>query len=296
MNVSLVIGASGLVGGHLMRVITTRGEPVVGTHSGESLDGFESLDIRSAPAVETLVKRVRPQIVYLPAALTNVDHCELHPEESYAVNVLGVRNVTQAAQEIGSKVVFFSSDYIFDGTSGPYREDDAPRPLSVYGQHKVLGENVVSQLASHALIIRTTVVYGTERAGKNFMYRLWRTLRAGKPLRVPIDQIGSPTYAPNMTAVVRELVQRGASGVFHVAGSAVVDRYLFAREAVAAFGLDSALLEPVKTEELGQPARRPLRAGLRIDKVRAAVSTPLLDYREGLRAMQKEVAQWNVLA
>lgn len=294
MSISLIIGASGLVGNHLKQALEKHGETVVGTSVDDSSNNFILLDIQSGPAVDQLVQRIRPTVVYVAAALTNVDYCEQHPDESYAVNVLGIRHVVQAARRVGALVVFFSSDYIFDGTSGPYSEDDPPRPLSIYGQHKILGELLVSQQATRFIIIRTTVVFGTEHEGKNFIYRLHQTLTSKQTLLVPVDQVGTPTYAPNMAAIVIALVAKGAKGVYNIVGPTVVDRFVFAREAAAVFGLDATLIRPVKTIELGQAAKRPLKGGLRIKKVSSIVDIPSLDYKKGLQALAHELLPWKV--
>ena len=284
----LVIGASGQVGEHLISGLSARGRDVVSTgflHAGPSRI---SLDLRDGQAVAGLFGRVAPRVVYLSAALTNVDYCELHPDESYAVNVEGAATVVREANRAGAAVVFFSTDYIFDGASGPYRETDPARPVCVYGLHKLLAEHYVAAHAARRLIVRTTGVYGWESQGKNFVVRLIDALRAGRPLKAPADQTGTPTYAPCLADAVLELVDRGASGVFHVAGSEAASRYEFARAAARAFGLDESLIQPVSTPELAQAAPRPLSGGLDISKAQALLQTELIGYREGLRRMAEE--------
>jgi len=245
----------------------------------------ERLDIRKQEDVQLLIKKINPSVVCLPAALTNVDYCESFPKESYATNVLGVGNVVQATNEIGAKIVYFSSDYIFDGVAGPYRETDPANPINVYGQQKLAAEHYVAMHARDYLIIRTTVVYGWERQGKNFIYRLLNTLKANQILNVPADQIGNPTYAPNLAQVVFELICMDESGVYHVVGSERVSRYELACESARVFGLDENLIHGVRTSELAQAASRPLNAGMVTDKVSAIIKTPLVGYRDGLRMM-----------
>ncbi len=273
---ALVIGATGLVGGQLLRALAASRQEAVGTYHAHRGPNLLQLDVRDARAVRECVARTGADVVYLPASLTNVDYCETHPDESFALNVAGVRNV----EETGARVVYFSSDYVFAGDEGPYRESDPMRPLSVYGQHKALAEQLLSP---DALIIRTTVVYGWEVLGKNFVYRLWHTLRDGNELRVPADQIGSPTYAPNLARAAVALEQKGARGVYHVVGPRRASRYEFALEAARAFELNGGLIRPVSTAELGQPAPRPLNGGMICDKALAELAFPLIDYRAGLR-------------
>ncbi len=288
MSLHLVIGASGQIGAHLLRHLQQAGQDARGTYFHFPRPGLLPLDLRDEEGVLALVTRLQPRIIYLPAGFTNVDRCELDPDAAYAVNVLGTWHALRAAARVQARVVYFSTDYVFDGADGPYAEDAPPRPLSEYGRQKVWGELGVALHGGGDVIVRTTVVYGWEEQGKNFVQRLVAALLEGRRVRVPHDQVGSPTYAPNLAAAVVELAASGATGVFHIGGPDRVSRYDLARAAAAAFALDDALIEPVSTSELAQPARRPLQAGLRSDKARALLSTPLLGYREGLARMAAE--------
>lgn len=288
MSVHLIIGASGQVGEHLFQQAVTSGLEAIGTYYSFPVPGLYPLDLRRAEEVHSLLWKVRPAVVYVPASLTNVDYCESHPEESYAINVLSICNLVRVTKSLGVKLVYFSSDYIFDGKAGPYREEDSANPLSVYGQHKLLAEHYIALHSESYLIIRTTWVYGWERQGKNFVLRLIRNLKEGKEVKVPVDQVGNPTYGPNLAQAVLELVQREAVGVYNIAGPERVNRYAFACAVARAFGLDPSLIKGLPTEELGQTARRPLRGGLVVEKAASFLSTPLVGYREGLLLMVSE--------
>ena len=273
---ALVIGASGLVGGALLDALNVAGSEAVGTYARHARPGLVPLDVRDAGAVRALADRTGAEVIYVPASLTNVDYCETHPEESYAINVDGVRHVA----ETGRRIVYFSSDYVFAGDRGPYRESDPVHPLCVYGEHKLRAEQA---LPAPALILRTTVVYGPEWQGKNFIYRLCSTLREGNRLRVPSDQVGSPTYAPNLARAAVALEQAGCTGIYHVAGPERVSRYEFARAAARVFGIDARLIDPIATADLRQAAPRPLDAGLISNKAAALLPFPLVGYRDGLQ-------------
>ncbi len=290
MSKHLIIGGSGQVGQHLAQTLEAAGTEVSATYWSCPVPGMHLLDIRDPAATVSLVEALRPTVIYLPASLTNVDYCELHPAEGYVSNVLGVQHVVQLANHVKAKVVYFSSDYIFDGEAGPYREADPANPPCEYGRQKLLAEHYVALHAQDYLIVRTTVVYGWERQGKNFVYRLIKTLKEGKTIRVPIDQIGSPTYAPNLAQAVVSLVRSGVQGVYHIAGADRVSRYEFACVAAEVFELDSRLIQAVATHELGQPARRPLNAGMVVDKAAALLEFPLLGYGAGLKVMLAEGA------
>lgn len=288
MKISLIIGGSGQVGEHLLCVLGKQKVPILGTYYKHPLPKMEQLDIQEKNDVQKKIIDLQPSTIYMPASTTNVDSCEQNPEASYQINVFGVRNVIEAANEVGAKLVYFSSDYIFDGLSGPYTEDDMPNPISAYGRQKLMAEHAIFLQAKDFLIIRTTVVYGWEMQGKNFVYRLINSLQKGQSVSVPTDQIGSPTYAPNLALAVAELVNAGVNGVFNLAGSQIVSRYEFACEAARAFNLDEHLIRPVTTNELGQFAARPMMAGMIISKAESVLKTRLVSYKEGLRQMAAE--------
>lgn len=281
----LIIGASGQIGGYLFRALADAGEDVEGTYYSFHISGLQKLDIRTADRVQELIATIKPDIVYLPAAQSNVEYCEVSGDDAARTNIIGTRHVVQAANDVGATVVFISSDYVFDGKAGPYREGDAAHPINVYGWQKLAGEHYVALHAHDHLIVRTTVVYGWERQGKNFICHLLRRLRSGSMIHVPTDQIGSPTYAPNLADAVAELAITGKQGVYHVAGPERVSRYEFACEAARAFGLPETLIWPALTVNTRQRAMRPLEAGLVVDKAVGELTTPLVGYREGLQIM-----------
>lgn len=289
----LIIGASGQVGEHLYAFLKNNGEHVIGTYYQHAQPGLYLLDVRNAKAVVELLQQVQPDVVYLPAALTNVDYCETCPDLAYESNVVGVCNVVRATNNMNAKLVYFSSDYVFDGVNGPYLEIDPAKPICEYGQQKLISEHYVALHASDYLIVRTTVVYGWESQGKNFIFRLVERLQMGEKIKVPDDQIGSPTYAPNLAEAVVELTNIGAQGVFNLVGPKLASRYDFAVAAAKAFALDSALIDPISTPELKQIAKRPLRAGMIIDKAQSLLRTKFVDYVEGLAMMANEQTEWS---
>lgn len=235
---------------------------MTGLGSPRLLPAGAGCDLARPQGIVARIRSVRPDAVFLSAAISNVDLCENEPERTSVVNVDGTLRIAEAARDAGSRFVFFSSDYVFDGEDGPYDEGATPAPVNSYGRQKLAVENALLQMGCSALIIRTTVVFGPEPGRKNFLYRLVDTLRAGRVCRVPSDQIGTPTFVEDLAAVSVELAANGSSGVFHVAGPDLVSRYALALSISSAFGLDSSLVRPVATDELGQSARRPLRAGL----------------------------------
>lgn len=284
----LLIGAAGLVGGHLRRAL--HGREVVATYHRSVVAGGVALDITDRGAVQRLVTKTRPGTILLAAADPHVERCEREPAATRRVNVDGARHVAEAAAEVGSTLVVFSSEYVFDGTRDAYAEEDATGPLNEYGRQKVELEQIAASTGQH-LICRTSGVFGEEPERKNFVLQLVDALRAGRPFTVPSDQVITPTDAVSLARAVVELVERGFRGTFHVAGPERLARPDFARRVVAAFGLDPAGLRAAPTAELGLRARRPLHAGLRDDKLRAALGHGLVPVDEALRELAMEAGR-----
>jgi dTDP-4-dehydrorhamnose reductase len=283
---ALIIGASGQVGGALVEALRGRRHDVVVTYGHHPVEGASRLDITEGAAVEDVIAAARPDWIFCPAGLTHVDYCEEHPDEAFAVNRDGPLHAARVGQRLGAGFVYFSTEYIFDGAAGPYAEDDPARPLSRYGLSKLEGERAILAEVPRSLVLRTAVVYGPERQQKNFVYQLIRNCRSGQGMRIPVDQVSSPTFNVDLAAATAELCEGGLTGVYHVAGDGVLDRFDFARLACEVFELDPSNLSPVPTAALGQKAARPLRGGLVIAKARAALRTLLRSPEEGLRAMR----------
>jgi dTDP-4-dehydrorhamnose reductase len=281
---NLVVGASGFIGYLLWQKLGL--EQCAGTYFSHPVEQLLPLDLRDAAQTLRLVEELAPAVIYQPAAQPNVEWCQQNREACRAMNVDGTANLVTAAKKVGARFVYFSTDYVFDGVDGPYAEDAPPNPISVYGEAKLAAEQLIARELEDYLIIRVTVVYGWERQGKNFIIGLINRLSRGETMNVPVDQVGSPTYADNMLDVVLELVAQERRGIYHVVGSEVMDRYAFARIAAEVFELNPDLLIPLTTAQLGQKAPRPLQAGMLVDKAQAVVSTRLVGPREGLSIMK----------
>jgi dTDP-4-dehydrorhamnose reductase len=283
---ALVIGGSGQVGGALMQALRARGHEATGTYGQHPTDGLVQLDILDAAAVSRAIDGARPDWVLFPAGLTFVDYCEEHPDEAFAINRDAPLAAARVSAAAGAGFVFYSTEYVFDGERGPYAESDAARPLSVYGRSKWEAERAILAEAARAVVIRTTVVYGPDRQEKNFVYQLIRNCRNGQPMRIPSDQISSPTLNIDLARATVELCERDLRGVYHLAGDDVLDRFAFAQIACTTFGLDPSKLTPVTTASLRQKAVRPLKAGLLVSKAQRELATPLRPAEAGLVAMR----------
>ena len=284
---ALVIGASGQVGAALMDALRARGHEARGTYAKHPAPGLDPLDLSDHAGVARAVSAGPPDWIFCPAGLSHVDYCEDHADEAMAANRDGPAAAARAAEAAGAGFVYYSSDYVFDGVGGPFGEDHAPHPLCVYGRSKHEGEQAVQAACRRAVIIRTSVVYGPERQEKNFVHQLIRACREGRDFRLAVDQRTSPSYNPDVALASLELCERGLSGLWHVAGSEVLDRYAFAAMVCKEFGLDASRLSAVTTASLGQKARRPLDGGLEVGKAQARLTTRLRAPADGLRAMRE---------
>jgi dTDP-4-dehydrorhamnose reductase len=288
---AVVLGGSGQIGGWLLRVLAERGHHASGTYASVPFTGLFALDAGQREAAASWLKAQAPDIVFYPAGFTWVDGCERDPARAYAANLDEPLNLARTAVAKGARFVYFSTDYVFDGTAGPYREESPTNPLSVYGRSKRDAEVALAdELGEAQLTVRTSWVFGPERQGKNFAYQLARALGAGQRLVSPSDQISSPSYGPDVARAVVLLAEARQAGLIHVAGPEVMDRTSFARALATAFGLDPSRIDSRPTASLGQEARRPLGGGLltpRLDRWQPGLMRPIAhsldDFRQKLR-------------
>lgn len=293
----LVIGGTGLVGNALVRAWTAQGAVVsAATYHCHPSGGFLQLDMQDEPRVRALLAERLPSVVAVPAAQPHVDYCELHPTETRRINVDGTLNVARACRDIGARMIFFSSDYVFDGVKGVYTEEDPPSPINEYGRQKAETEHGVLAADPRNLVIRTTGAYGWQWEPKNFVLQIRASLSQGREMRVADDIRYNPTYVENLAKVTTELVKANAGGIFHVVGAEEIIRHEFAVRAAKALGLDASLLRPVPVSELRSPTPRPRNTSLRTDKLCSALGTAPVGVDEGLSRMLAMEASWRAYA
>jgi dTDP-4-dehydrorhamnose reductase len=274
----LITGAAGALGRELVSAFAGH-EVVAAPH--------EALDVADRDAVLQVVGAATPDAIVHAGAWTNVDGCELDPDQAFRVNALGTRNVIEGARLTGGRVCYVSTDYVFDGRANrPYVEWDATNPLSVYGRSKLGGEH---ELGPADTIVRTSWVCGP--FGRNFVKTILERARTGQALTVVDDQHGCPTFTDDLAEMIRRLVVERRSGLFHVTNQGATTWFALARELVALAGLDAGLVQPIATAELDppRPAPRPAysildNAALRLGGVRL-----LDDYHEALERLVKDL-------
>jgi dTDP-4-dehydrorhamnose reductase len=273
----LVVGAKGMLGRDLMEVLHSSipGDEVVGWD-------IEEIDIQKGEDTVTKIEKLRPDIVVHIAAYTDVDGCELNKEKAFAVNAEGTRFVALAASKCHAKMVYLSTDYVFDGDKRePYLENDSPHPLNVYGESKLKGEQCVQALVKDFLIIRTQWLYGL--FGKNFVSSIIRQAGEKSALSIVDDQTGSPTYTVDLAKAVSVLIQFGTRGVFHVANSGLCTWYTFGQTILKLSGVNRVKVIPISSGELGRPATRPSYSVLGCQKLKEETGLTMRPWSEALK-------------
>ena len=300
----LVTGANGLVGTKVLeRLLQDRtDEPLAAYHQNRTNEylgdvPFWWLDTTSAEDVERVLDAARPDAVVHAGAFTNVDGAERDRDLAWASNAEATGILARACAARGTRLVYLSTEYVFDGTAGPYRETDPVNPLGWYAKTKEAGEQAVIAAGGSWAIARTTVVYGyAPHVRSNFVLWLVAKLRAGKRVPIVEDQVGSPTLAENLAEMVIALARSRENGIFNTAGADVISRLDFSRQIAATFGLDASLMDPTTTAALSQAAPRPLRAGRLMDRFRAAFpDVPVLSAAEGLAIVKRQFEQAGLL-
>ena len=245
MRVTL-LGASGLLGQELMQALDD--EQVTALSSKDA-------DVRDARGIEQVIRDSRPDWVILSAAFTDVDGCEANRDLAFAVNCEGAVHVANAARAAGSRLMFLSTDYVFDGTKGsPYETADPRHPINVYGESKAGAEERLLEILPDLCIARTSWLFG--HGGKCFPATILKLAATRPEISVVNDQRGSPTFTPDLASALAQLCAKEARGIIHVTNSGNCTWYEFAKEIIGIARLP-AVVKPVSTAEFPRPARRP---------------------------------------
>jgi dTDP-4-dehydrorhamnose reductase len=290
----LITGASGLYGSKLAQLALSKGIEVYSSDiQSLSIYGkFVKLDISGKTQVDESFKAIKPDVVVHAATLTDVDKCETNKELAWKINVEGTKNIVEAAHDEGSFLIYISTDYVFSGEKGFYKETDKPDPINYYGVTKLKAEEIVRAQAEY-FIARPSVIYGsTPAAGKvNFALWLIETLRKGEHVKIVTDQWNTPTLNTNLAEMTLEVVERRLTGIYHLCGATRVSRIEFAERIADSFGLDKGLIDSVSSSQFTWPAKRPMDSSLDTSKAQSTLKNKPLEIAEALKQLKFELSQ-----
>ena len=284
----LVTGAAGFLGTKVMKLLKEDFD-LIGTDK-DGRRGSLKMDITDMEEISSVMNRTKPDVVLHLAGITDVDRCEADKRLAKKINAEGTKNIIKACEEIDAKIIYASTDFIFDGEKGDYKEDDKPNPLSYYAETKLEAENLVRKSDLRYLIIRPEVLYGyngdgSERSFSNWVYV---SLKDKKEIRVVDDHFNTPTLVDDIAEAIKILIKKNREGIYHVAGPDRLSRYDMAVKIADAFGFDKNLIKPIKTAELKQKAKRPRDSSLNTEKLKRE-GIIMHKFKDGLKIMKKQI-------
>ena len=263
----LITGAFGQLGHALQSVLSKKSNYELICTGRKVKKGQEGipLDIRNQVALKELINTTAPDILVNLAAMTNVDACELNPKLAGEINVAGLEHICDSFK---GKIIHLSTDYVFDGTSGPYKEDDLLNPISIYGKTKLASEHILLEKNFKNLVIRGNVLYDYyPHTSASFLNWVVSSLKGNQEIKVVEDQFNNPTWTRSMSDIIELSIENDLEGIIHWGDSVHISRFEFAKLIAKKFSLNESLIKPVLTSELNQPARRPLQSGLSTEKL-----------------------------
>ncbi|RPE12097.1 SDR family oxidoreductase [Chitinophaga lutea] len=290
----LITGSNGLLGQYLIqRLCSLPGYEVIATGRGQNRlkrqEGYryESVNLADEAAVKGLIDRHRPDAIVHAGAMTQADDCERNKDACWMANVTATRFLLQGAEKAGSFFLFLSTDFVFDGLGGPYREDDPINPINYYGASKAAAERLVKQSKTEWAIARTVLVYGMADDPKRTNIITWvkSNLEQKKKLKVVVDQWRTPTLVQDLAEGCRLILDKRAQGVFHLAGKDMLTPYDMAMQVALHLNLDTRLFEKVDATSFKQPAVRPAKTGFIIEKAEKELGYAPRTFEEGLKVI-----------
>lgn len=296
----LITGSNGLLGQKLVYALrkmdtvtciaTARGENRIREKAGYT---YESMDLTDPLRVKEVVEKYRPDCIIHSAAMTNVDACELDPEGCRKNNVDTVRYLLDACAGTSTHFIDISTDFVFDGKNGPYRETDPIGPLSTYAQSKADAEQLVQESGLPWAIVRTMIIYGVTDDTQRSNIILWtkNSLEQGKDINVINDQFRGPTLAEDLADACVQVALRKAKGIYHISGREVISILDIANSVADYFGLDKKHIHPITTASLNQPAARPLKTGFIIEKAERDLGYQPHSLTEGIAIVARQLKE-----
>ncbi|NQV42138.1 MAG: dTDP-4-dehydrorhamnose reductase [Candidatus Marinimicrobia bacterium] len=291
----MITGINGLLGQNIVREFS-KDHDIYGLDLTPSIFGpsqniqVKQIDLNDTIALEQYIKKVQPDSIVHTAAYTNVDRAEDDHEIALAVNGKVPAEIANICKHLDIPLVHISTDYVFSGDAGPYRETDDRDARGKYAESKLAGEKAVLESGAKVAVIRPNVMYGNGKALKSsFVEWLVTELRNERSVRIVDDQYNNPTYARRLAYVIRMILENNAWDIWHFGSKEVVSRYTFALKIADTFGLSSSLINAISTVDLNQRAPRPLRSGLICEKLNKELGIPILRIDEELALLKEEM-------
>ncbi|PAV07020.1 dTDP-4-dehydrorhamnose reductase [Methanosphaera cuniculi] len=278
-----ITGGSGLLGERLATVADPDDELILSHNSNKTPDTVKC-DITNHDETYEAIMKYDPDVIIHAAAMTNVDLCEDEIDQAYKINADATGNLAKIADENNMKIIYVSTDFVFDGKKGNYKEDDATNPLGIYAKSKYDGEVQLKQNTDNYAIGRVSVLYGWHQRS-NFTTWVIDELRKGNSINIVTDQINSPTYADNAAEALFKLAKSDKTGVYHTAGNDLISRYDFTLKIAEAFNLDSDLINPITSDKFVQKAPRPRDSSLNVKKIEDELDFRMETCCESLKRM-----------
>lgn len=291
----LVFGANGMLGQRLIEFYSKQSNTQLLACSAENDPVFEDIeyrkiDITRRDEVKDLCYDFYPDVIVNAAAFTNVDLSETEREQAWKINVKGVEYIAEVSRVMDSHIIHISSDYIFDGKKGPYSEKDQPNPLGYYARTKLASENVLRTSGTYNTILRTNVLYGIAHNSRpDYVRWVVNSLNNNQKIRIVTDQINNPTFIDDLIQAISKVIEYKKYGIFNIGGKEFLSRYDFTIKIADFFNLDKNLIFPITTEDLHQPAPRPLKSGLITLKAQTQLGFKPHSITESLIKMKKEL-------
>ena len=251
---------------------------------------YYKLDITNKEEVKKAVRKFNPRVILNCAAFTDVDKCETEREQCWKLNVDAVKNLIIASRINDTKIIHYSTDYVFDGKFGPYDETAIPNPISFYGRSKLASENALTTSGADYAIVRTMVLYGLGVNVKpNFALWMINKLKDKEPINIVDDMFGNSTIADDLAYGSLKLIEKNGKGIYNIAGRDIESRFDFAMKMCDVFKFDKNLIKKIKTKDLNQPAPRPLKSGLITLKAETELGFKPMDTIEALRFLKYQL-------
>jgi dTDP-4-dehydrorhamnose reductase len=290
----LITGASGLYGSKLAQMALSKNYEVYSSdiQSLSIYGNFVKLDISGKAQVDEAFKTIKPDVVVHAATLTDVDKCELNKDLAWKVNVEGTKNIVEAAKDTGSFLIYISTDYVFGGETGRYKETDLPNPINYYGITKLKAEEIVKTQKEY-FIARPSVMYGSTPAAGKVNFALWiiEKLRKGEHVKIVTDQWNTPTLNTNLAEMTLEVIEHKLTGIYHLCGATRLSRFEFAGQIADVFSLDKGLIDKVLSSQFTLPAKRPIDSSLDTSKAQQTLQHKPLEMDMALKQLKFEFSQ-----